>query len=74
MFADFFRTGNALIDRNRHLDFHFRGHRFHLQHDVADHVPHLWIASHLHQRCPRQRTDRVESDVAQDLHPNFGDS
>ena len=71
MFADFFRAGDALVDRDRKFEAELGADGFGLFHDFANQSADFGIARHLDERGAGERTDGIKSDVAENLDPDF---
>ena len=69
--ADFFGARHPLVDRDRQLDAELRRHRFGFRHDFADRRGRVGMPDQLFERPAGQRADRVERDVAEQLHPDL---
>src|SRR6185503_17016611 len=64
-------AGHSLIDRDRQRDAELRRDRFRLRHDFADQPRGLGMAHHFLERGPGQGAHRVETHVAEELHPDL---
>ncbi len=70
---DLFRASHALLNGDRELDVQLRGDRFGLGHDFPDDVRHFGMPHQFFERAAGQRANRVEGDVAEQLHPDLRD-
>src|SRR4051794_28787817 len=69
--TNFFCAGHPLLDRDRQLDPELPGDRLGFGHDFADHGGRVRMADQLLQRPAGECADRVEGDVAEQLHPDL---
>ena len=69
--AHLLRAGHPLIDRDRQLDAEPRRHRLGFHHQLAHQPRDVRMARQLLERSAGQRADRIERDVAQQLHPDL---
>jgi hypothetical protein len=68
---DLLRARHALLNRDRERDVQLRGDRFGLRHHLSNDFRHFRMAHQIFERPTGQRADRVEGDVAEQLHPDF---